>query len=196
MLQVTRQCGDVKIVDPCRARSTAAPRPARRRRSWRWSAPGAKVVLDMTGVTYMSSAGLRMLLLAYRHDQRQGRQDRPGRAVRRAQGHHVGDRVPGVLHRAPTRWMPALAAELSVAAGGAAWIALTPTRLTSTRATSSGPGKPFPIRRHRRAGRRQLLDLLEPRHALHAGAVRARARRSRWSRSRSPTRSASATSSP
>jgi anti-sigma B factor antagonist len=27
---------------------------------------GAKVVLDMTGVTYMSSAGLRMLLLAYR----------------------------------------------------------------------------------------------------------------------------------
>lgn len=28
--------------------------------------PGAKVALDMTGVTYMSSAGLRMLLLAYR----------------------------------------------------------------------------------------------------------------------------------
>ena len=28
--------------------------------------PGAKVVLDMTGVTYMSSAGLRMLLTAYR----------------------------------------------------------------------------------------------------------------------------------
>jgi anti-sigma B factor antagonist len=27
---------------------------------------GAKVVLDMSGVTYMSSAGLRMLLLAYR----------------------------------------------------------------------------------------------------------------------------------
>ena len=27
---------------------------------------GSKVVLDMTGVTYMSSAGLRMLLLAYR----------------------------------------------------------------------------------------------------------------------------------
>ena len=28
--------------------------------------PNAKVALDMTGVTYMSSAGLRMLLLAYR----------------------------------------------------------------------------------------------------------------------------------
>jgi anti-sigma B factor antagonist len=28
--------------------------------------PGAKVILDMTGVTYMSSAGLRMLLTAYR----------------------------------------------------------------------------------------------------------------------------------
>jgi len=28
--------------------------------------PGAKIVLDMTGVTYMSSAGLRMLLVAYR----------------------------------------------------------------------------------------------------------------------------------
>jgi anti-sigma B factor antagonist len=28
--------------------------------------PGARVVLDMTGVTYMSSAGLRMLLTAYR----------------------------------------------------------------------------------------------------------------------------------
>ena len=28
--------------------------------------PGVKVALDMTGVTYMSSAGLRMLLLAYR----------------------------------------------------------------------------------------------------------------------------------
>jgi anti-sigma B factor antagonist len=28
--------------------------------------PGVKVILDMTGVTYMSSAGLRMLLLAYR----------------------------------------------------------------------------------------------------------------------------------
>jgi anti-sigma B factor antagonist len=28
--------------------------------------PGAKVILDMTGVTYMSSAGLRMLLVAYR----------------------------------------------------------------------------------------------------------------------------------
>jgi len=28
--------------------------------------PGAKVILDMTGVTYMSSAGLRTLLLAYR----------------------------------------------------------------------------------------------------------------------------------
>ena len=28
--------------------------------------PKAKVALDMTGVTYMSSAGLRMLLLAYR----------------------------------------------------------------------------------------------------------------------------------
>jgi anti-sigma B factor antagonist len=27
---------------------------------------GGKVILDMTGVTYMSSAGLRMLLLAYR----------------------------------------------------------------------------------------------------------------------------------
>ena len=27
---------------------------------------GAKVVLDMTGVTYMSSAGLRVLLLLYR----------------------------------------------------------------------------------------------------------------------------------
>ena len=27
---------------------------------------GVKVALDMTGVTYMSSAGLRMLLLAYR----------------------------------------------------------------------------------------------------------------------------------
>lgn len=30
------------------------------------SGQGVKVVLDMTGVTYMSSAGLRMLLLAYR----------------------------------------------------------------------------------------------------------------------------------
>jgi anti-sigma B factor antagonist len=28
--------------------------------------PGARVILDMTGVTYMSSAGLRMLLTAYR----------------------------------------------------------------------------------------------------------------------------------
>jgi anti-sigma B factor antagonist len=28
--------------------------------------PNVKLVLDMTGVTYMSSAGLRMLLLAYR----------------------------------------------------------------------------------------------------------------------------------
>jgi anti-sigma B factor antagonist len=28
--------------------------------------PDARVVLDMTGVTYMSSAGLRMLLLAHR----------------------------------------------------------------------------------------------------------------------------------
>lgn len=28
--------------------------------------PNARVLLDMTGVTYMSSAGLRMLLLAYR----------------------------------------------------------------------------------------------------------------------------------
>jgi anti-sigma B factor antagonist len=28
--------------------------------------PGVKVALDMTGVTYMSSAGLRMLLVAYR----------------------------------------------------------------------------------------------------------------------------------
>jgi len=28
--------------------------------------PNVKVALDMTGVTYMSSAGLRMLLLAYR----------------------------------------------------------------------------------------------------------------------------------
>jgi anti-sigma B factor antagonist len=28
--------------------------------------PGAKVLLDMAGVTYMSSAGLRMLLVAYR----------------------------------------------------------------------------------------------------------------------------------
>jgi anti-sigma B factor antagonist len=28
--------------------------------------PGVRVALDMTGVTYMSSAGLRMLLLAYR----------------------------------------------------------------------------------------------------------------------------------
>jgi anti-sigma B factor antagonist len=28
--------------------------------------PGARVILDMTGVTYMSSAGLRVLLTAYR----------------------------------------------------------------------------------------------------------------------------------
>jgi anti-sigma B factor antagonist len=28
--------------------------------------PGAKVILEMAGVTYMSSAGLRMLLTAYR----------------------------------------------------------------------------------------------------------------------------------
>jgi anti-sigma B factor antagonist len=28
--------------------------------------PEARIVLDMSGVTYMSSAGLRMLLLAYR----------------------------------------------------------------------------------------------------------------------------------
>lgn len=28
--------------------------------------PDSKVILDMSGVTYMSSAGLRMLLLAYR----------------------------------------------------------------------------------------------------------------------------------
>jgi anti-sigma B factor antagonist len=30
------------------------------------AAPGARVILDMDGVTYMSSAGLRMLLVAYR----------------------------------------------------------------------------------------------------------------------------------
>ncbi len=34
--------------------------------------PGAKVILDMTGVTYMSSAGLRMLLTAYRTINGQG----------------------------------------------------------------------------------------------------------------------------
>ena len=28
--------------------------------------PGAKIVLDMAGVTYMSSAGLRLLVLTYR----------------------------------------------------------------------------------------------------------------------------------
>jgi anti-sigma B factor antagonist len=36
------------------------------------SGRGVKVVLDMTGVTYMSSAGLRMLLLAYRTINGQG----------------------------------------------------------------------------------------------------------------------------
>ncbi len=29
--------------------------------------PGGRILLDMTGVTYMSSAGLRMLLSTYRH---------------------------------------------------------------------------------------------------------------------------------
>jgi anti-sigma B factor antagonist len=36
------------------------------------SGRGVKVALDMTGVTYMSSAGLRMLLLAYRTINGQG----------------------------------------------------------------------------------------------------------------------------
>ena len=30
------------------------------------AAPGAKMILDMTGVSFMSSAGLRMLLVLYR----------------------------------------------------------------------------------------------------------------------------------
>ena len=55
----------------------------------------------------MSSAGLRMLLLAYRTVTGKG-----GKIVlvglsERSQGHHVGDRLPGLLHLLSTRWMPA-----------------------------------------------------------------------------------------
>ena len=34
--------------------------------------PGCKIVLDMSGVSYMSSAGLRLLLVVYRNIKGQG----------------------------------------------------------------------------------------------------------------------------
>ena len=64
---------ELTIAELQSARSMARPPApaAQAAASHRSSAPGAKIVLDMSGVGYMSSAGLRMLLSLYRQVGRQ-----------------------------------------------------------------------------------------------------------------------------
>ena len=57
------------------------------------------VVLDMSQTTYMSSAGLRVLLLVYRQTPAQCGPPGPDRPLGRPARNHGRDRVPRLLHR-------------------------------------------------------------------------------------------------
>ena len=60
--------------------------------------PAAKILLDMSGVEYMSSAGLRMLLSMYRQVITTEWRYCPSGTGRRDQRHHVGHRIPELFH--------------------------------------------------------------------------------------------------
>ena len=66
----------------------------------RWPRQAARMLLDMTGVTYMSSAGLRLLLSIYRAGRRaEAARSRWSGSSEETPGHDVGDRLPRLLHR-------------------------------------------------------------------------------------------------
>ncbi|MCZ7673126.1 MAG: STAS domain-containing protein [Chloroflexi bacterium] len=63
--------------------------------------PHCKIVLDMSGVTSISSAGLRLLLLFYRQIEAENGRIVFHRAARNGPRHHVDHRLPGVLRHLP-----------------------------------------------------------------------------------------------
>ena len=62
--------------------------------------PGQGLIVDMTQVAYMSSAGLRMLLSAHRVGGSEARVGAPGWSIGGPAGYHGCHRVPGLLQYA------------------------------------------------------------------------------------------------
>ncbi len=61
-VQIVRLVGDIDGATAPEAQAAILP----------LASPGCKILLDMSGVTYMSSAGLRLLLVVYRSIKGQG----------------------------------------------------------------------------------------------------------------------------